>query len=73
IKPLQGHGVCIGTTIKYLLHNVHLDAVKIKGHWASDTFLMYLCCHTQILAPYIQASPTLHKGFLQYTMPPICR
>ncbi|KIK94001.1 hypothetical protein PAXRUDRAFT_785178, partial [Paxillus rubicundulus Ve08.2h10] len=73
IKPLQGHGIHIGSTLKYLLHNVPFDVIKIKGRWASDAFLVYLCHHAQILAPYIQASPPLHESFLQYTMPPICR
>ncbi|KIK99867.1 hypothetical protein PAXRUDRAFT_131073 [Paxillus rubicundulus Ve08.2h10] len=73
IKPLQGHGVHIGSTLKCLLHNVPFDVIKIKGQWASDAFLIYLCCHAQILAPYIQASPPLHESFLWYTMPPIHR
>ncbi|KIK78724.1 hypothetical protein PAXRUDRAFT_163214, partial [Paxillus rubicundulus Ve08.2h10] len=73
IKPLQGHGVRIGSTLEYLLCNIPFDVIKIKGRWASDAFLVYLRRHAQILAPYIQASPPLHKGFLRYTMPPICR
>ncbi|KIJ06991.1 hypothetical protein PAXINDRAFT_91135, partial [Paxillus involutus ATCC 200175] len=73
IKPLQGHSVCIGSTLEYLLRNVPFDDVKIKGRWASDAFLIYLRCHAQILAPYIQASPPLHESFLRYTMPPIRR
>ncbi|KIK90740.1 hypothetical protein PAXRUDRAFT_151282, partial [Paxillus rubicundulus Ve08.2h10] len=72
IKPLQGHDVRIGSTLEYLLRNVPFDVIKIKGHWVSDAFLVYLRCHAQILAPYIQASPPLHEGFLRYTMPPIC-
>ncbi|KIK78386.1 hypothetical protein PAXRUDRAFT_164160 [Paxillus rubicundulus Ve08.2h10] len=71
IKPLQGHGICIGSTLKYLLCNVPFNVIKIKGHWASDTFLIYLHRHAQILALYIQASPPLHKSFLCYTIPPI--
>ncbi|KAF8833232.1 hypothetical protein BDN67DRAFT_917395, partial [Paxillus ammoniavirescens] len=71
IKPLQGHGVRIGSTLEYLLRNVPFDVVKIKGRWASDAFLIYLRRHAQILTPYIQASPPLHESFLRYTMPPI--
>ncbi|KAF8834533.1 hypothetical protein BDN67DRAFT_914799, partial [Paxillus ammoniavirescens] len=71
IKPLQGHGIRIGSTLEYLLHNVPFNVVKIKGRWASNAFLVYLRHHAQILAPYIQASPPLHEGFLRYTMPPI--
>ncbi|KIK78096.1 hypothetical protein PAXRUDRAFT_164927, partial [Paxillus rubicundulus Ve08.2h10] len=73
IKPLQGHGVHIGSTLEYLLRNIPFNVVKIKGCWVSDTFLIYLHHHAQILAPYIQASLPLHKGFLRYTVPPICR
>ncbi|KIK81733.1 hypothetical protein PAXRUDRAFT_155337, partial [Paxillus rubicundulus Ve08.2h10] len=72
IKPIQGHGVWIGSTLEYSLCNVPFDVVKIKGCWVSNTFLIYLRHHTQILAPYIQASPPLHESFLRYTMPPIC-
>ncbi|KIK91270.1 hypothetical protein PAXRUDRAFT_149872 [Paxillus rubicundulus Ve08.2h10] len=71
IKPIQGHGVQIRSTLKYLLCNIPFDVIKIKGCWASDTFLVYLHHHAQILAPYIQASPPLHKSFLCYTMPPV--
>ncbi|KAF9228760.1 hypothetical protein BS17DRAFT_792836 [Gyrodon lividus] len=53
----NGHGIHIGSTLKYLLHNIPFNVVKIKGCWASNAFLMYLHHHTQILAPYIQASP----------------
>ncbi|KIK90573.1 hypothetical protein PAXRUDRAFT_151583, partial [Paxillus rubicundulus Ve08.2h10] len=73
IKPLQGHSIHISSTLEYLLCNVPFDIVKIKGRWASDTFLIYLHCHAQILAPYIQVSPPLHKSFLHCTMPPIHR
>ncbi|KIK75772.1 hypothetical protein PAXRUDRAFT_171772 [Paxillus rubicundulus Ve08.2h10] len=71
IKPLQGHGVHISSTLKYLLHNVLFDVIKIKGQWASDAFLVYFCHHAQILALHIQAFPPLHESFLWYTVPPI--
>ncbi|KIK97567.1 hypothetical protein PAXRUDRAFT_136030, partial [Paxillus rubicundulus Ve08.2h10] len=71
IKPLQGHGIRIGSTLEYLLRNVPFEAVKVKERWASDTFLTYLCRHTQILAPYMQAQPAIHKSFLRYTIPPV--
>ncbi|KIK91144.1 hypothetical protein PAXRUDRAFT_150157, partial [Paxillus rubicundulus Ve08.2h10] len=71
IKPLQGHGIRISSTLEYLLHNVPFDVIKIKGRWASDAFLIYLHHHAQILAPYIQVSPPLHESFLCYTTPPI--
>ncbi|KIO00635.1 hypothetical protein M404DRAFT_152387 [Pisolithus tinctorius Marx 270] len=72
LPPLKGHGICIGLTLEYLLRNVPFDVVKVKGRWASDTFLIYLRRHAQILAPYLQSEPKLHNDFLQYTLPPIC-
>lgn len=42
IKPLSSHGIHIGSTLKYLLHNLPLGVVKTKGRWASDAFLIYL-------------------------------
>jgi len=71
MKPLSSHGIRIGSTLEYLLCNVPFDVVKIKGRWASDAFLLYLRCHAQILAPYMQAVPELHDSFLCFTMPPV--
>ena len=71
MKPLSSHGIHIGSTLEYLLCNVPFDMVKIKGHWASNAFLLYLHHHTQILAPYMQAVPELHDSFLCFTIPPI--
>ncbi|KIJ09687.1 hypothetical protein PAXINDRAFT_87109 [Paxillus involutus ATCC 200175] len=68
--PLQGHGIRIGSTLEYLLRNVPFDVVKVKGRWASDAFLVYLRRHAQILAPYMQAQPSLHKSFLRLTLSP---
>ncbi|KAF8834384.1 hypothetical protein BDN67DRAFT_985360 [Paxillus ammoniavirescens] len=45
--------------------------VKVKGRWASNAFLTYLCRHAQILAPYMQAQPAMHESFICYTIPPI--
>ncbi|KIK74671.1 hypothetical protein PAXRUDRAFT_174969, partial [Paxillus rubicundulus Ve08.2h10] len=50
---------------------IPFDVVKVKGRWASDAFLVYLRRHAQILAPYMQAQPVIHKAFLHYTLPPI--
>lgn len=72
-SPFKGHSIRIGATLKYLLQNVPFNVVKVKGCWASNTFLLYLCKHAQILAPYIQATLALHTTFLQYTIPPIWR
>ncbi|KAF8835929.1 hypothetical protein BDN67DRAFT_912135, partial [Paxillus ammoniavirescens] len=70
-KPLQGHGIHIGSTLKYLLRNVPFDVVKVKGCWASNAFLVYLHWHAQILALFIQAQPLIHEAFLCYMMPPV--
>ncbi|KAF8546229.1 hypothetical protein OG21DRAFT_1427676 [Imleria badia] len=69
--PLHGHGIRIGSTLEYLLHNLPFNVVKVKGRWGSDAFLAYLHCHAQILAPYIQAQPSLHETFLRLTLPPV--
>ncbi|KAG2345444.1 hypothetical protein BDR05DRAFT_880795, partial [Suillus weaverae] len=60
LDPFQGHSICIGSTLKYLLHNVPFEVVKTKGRWASDVFQSYLQKHAQILVPFMQATPTLH-------------
>ncbi|KIK93790.1 hypothetical protein PAXRUDRAFT_144277 [Paxillus rubicundulus Ve08.2h10] len=66
-----GHGIRLGLTLEYLLRNVPFNVVKVKGRWASDTFLIYLRQHAQILAPYMQAQPSLHESFLRLTLPPV--
>ena len=71
LEPLQGHGICIGSTLEYLLRGVPFEVVKVKGRWASDTFLIYLTKHAQILAPYMQAQPEVHAEFIRLTMPHI--
>ena len=69
LEPLQGHGIRIGATLLYLLRGVPFEAVKVMGRWSSDTFLRYLRKHAQILTPYIQADPDLHRTFSHFTMP----
>jgi hypothetical protein len=71
IEPLQGHGIRIGAVLEYLLRGVPFDVVKAIGHWASDAFRLYLRKHAQILAPYMQAEPSLHDKFVRYSMPPV--
>ena len=70
LEPLQGHGIRIGSTLEYLLQGVPFDVMKAKGHWAGDSFQLYLRKHSVIIAPYIQAAP-IHEGFVRYTMPPV--
>ena len=73
ITPLKGHGIRISSTLEYLLRNIPFKVVKVKGRWASDAFLVYLRKHAQILTPYLQPKPIIHKAFLQLTIPPIRR
>ena len=70
LEPLQGHGIRIGSTLEYLLRGVPFDVMKAKGHWAGDSFQLYLRKHAVIIAPYIQAAP-VHEEFIRYTMPPV--
>ena len=70
LEPLQGHGIRIGSTLEYLLRGVPFDVMKAKGHWAGDSFQLYLRKHAVVIAPYIQAAP-IHEGFVRYTMPPV--
>lgn len=70
-EPLAGHGIRIGATLEYLLRGVSFEAVKVIGRWSSDTFILYLRKHAQILAPYMQAVPALHTEYIRYTMPPV--
>ncbi|KAH8987480.1 hypothetical protein EDB86DRAFT_3065717 [Lactarius hatsudake] len=64
LKPLQGHGIRIGSILEYLLRGVPFDVMKAKGCWARDSFLLYLRKHTVIITPYIQV-------FIRYAMPPV--
>ena len=71
LEPLQGHGIRIGSTLKYLLRGVPFDVMKVKGRWSSDAFTLYLRKHAQILAPYIQAAPAVHDTFTRLMMPAV--
>jgi len=69
LEPLQGHGIRIGATLEYLLRGIPFDVMKAKGRWASDTFLLYLTKHAQVLAPYMQATPRVQDTFTRYIVP----
>lgn len=71
LAPLQGHGIRIGATLEYLLRGIPFETVKVIGRWKSDAFLLYLRKHAQIMAPYMQADPSLHEDFVRYAMPPV--
>ena len=72
LELLQGHGICIGSMLEYLLRGMPFDIMKSKGQWASVAFLLYLQKHAVIMAPYIHAKSTVHEAFIRYTMPPAC-
>ncbi|KIK62750.1 hypothetical protein GYMLUDRAFT_164039 [Collybiopsis luxurians FD-317 M1] len=57
LPALQRHGIHIGATLKYLLQGVPFDTVQVLGHWKSNAFLLYLCKHAEIMAPYMQPEP----------------
>ncbi|KAF8965396.1 hypothetical protein BDZ97DRAFT_1658909 [Flammula alnicola] len=67
---IQGHSIRIGSVLEYLLRGVSFEVVKVHGHWSSNTFLLYLRQHADILAPYIQNSPVLEE-FWRRTLPPV--
>ena len=71
LPKLPGHGICIGSTLEYLLRGVPFDVVKAKGRWQSEAFKGYLRKHAQIMALYTQADPKTYETFVRYTMPPI--
>ena len=58
LNCMHGHGICIRATLEYLLWRVPFDIMKVKGHWASNAFQLYLRKHNQILAPYMQSMPS---------------
>ncbi|KAJ7851476.1 hypothetical protein B0H13DRAFT_2399780 [Mycena leptocephala] len=69
VEFIHVHGICIGSTLEYLLRGIPLDVVKAKGRWASDAFSIYLRRHAQIMAPYMQAEPQLHANILRIMIP----
>ncbi|EPS96028.1 hypothetical protein FOMPIDRAFT_1131305 [Fomitopsis schrenkii] len=71
VNALKGHSLRIGGTLEYLLRGVPFEVVKTMGRWKSDAFQTYLRKHAQILAPYLQANPSVHEAFTRYSMPPV--
>ena len=71
LDPFQDHGICIRSTLEYLLQGMPFNVMKVQGCWASDSFTLYLCKYAQILALYLQAAPLVHEALLRYTMPPV--
>ncbi len=70
LPNFEGHGLRIGGTLEYLLRGIPFDVVQSMGRWKSDAFQLYLREHAQILAPYLQANPTINLEFVCIAMPP---
>jgi hypothetical protein len=70
LPNFEGHGLRIGGTLEYLLRGIPFDVVQSMGRWKSNAFQLYLREHAQILAPYLQANPTMNLEFVRITMPP---
>lgn len=74
LRHLHGHGIRIGATLEYLLRGVSLEAMKVKGHWASDAFTTYLTNHAHILAQHTRTrSSDLHDSISRITIPQLRR
>ena len=71
LETLQGHGIRIGSTLKYLLQGVPFNMMKAKGQGAGNTFQLYLWKHAIVITPYIQAEPADHEVVIHYAMPPV--
>lgn len=71
INYIPGHGFHVGRTLEYLLRGVPFDVVKAKGRWAGDAFLLYLCEHAQIMAPFMQENAERWVAFDSATVPPV--
>ncbi|KIK92064.1 hypothetical protein PAXRUDRAFT_794795 [Paxillus rubicundulus Ve08.2h10] len=72
LSNLKGHSLRIGGTLHYLLKGVPFDVVKVMGRWARNSFTLYLCNHTLILALFLQADNDALASFNHFTMPPGC-
>jgi len=70
LTPLQGHSICIGSTLEYLLRGLSLKTMKAKGQWASNAFTMYLHRHVQVMALHMQVHPELHQSFMHHMVQP---
>jgi len=62
VNPLNGHALCIGGTLEYLLCNISFEMVKAMDRWKGDTFILYLRKHAQILASFLQCTSALHHA-----------
>jgi hypothetical protein len=70
LPNFEGHGLRIGGTLEYLLRGIPFNVVQSMGQWKSDAFQLYLRKHAQIMAPYLQADPTINLQFVRIAMPP---
>ena len=73
LTPLKGHSIRVGAKLEYLLRGTPFDVVRATGRWASDSFILYLRKHAQILARFLEQQPLVHDAYLRYEMPPVRR
>ncbi|KIJ67286.1 hypothetical protein HYDPIDRAFT_84972, partial [Hydnomerulius pinastri MD-312] len=71
LTNFKGHSLRIGGTLHYLLKGIPFDMVKVMGHWAGDSFTIYLRKHALILAPFLQSRPKALASFNHIAMPPV--
>jgi len=64
---VPGHSIRISSTTHFLLSGLSFDAVRVKGRWASDSFILYLRRHTEIMAQYLQEDAHVHSEVLRRT------
>ncbi|EJD35538.1 hypothetical protein AURDEDRAFT_28060, partial [Auricularia subglabra TFB-10046 SS5] len=64
VPLVKGHSIRISSTTHYLLRGLSFEAMRVKGRWASDAFMLYLRRHAEIMAPYLQESPSVHSEIL---------
>lgn len=72
---VPGHSIRISSTTHYLMSGMGFDAVRVKGRWASDSFILYLRRHAEIMAQYLQEDAAVHAEILRRTavLPPAAR
>ncbi|EJD35546.1 hypothetical protein AURDEDRAFT_29215, partial [Auricularia subglabra TFB-10046 SS5] len=51
VSLVKEHSIRISSTTHYLLHGLSFEAMRVKGRWASNAFMLYLRRHAEIMAP----------------------
>jgi hypothetical protein len=69
ISDKHGHSFRIGGTLEYLLRGLSFELVKYLGRWKSDAFQVYLRRRAEVLAPYVQAQPSIQVEIARLSVP----